>query len=46
MKKELRKELLAKRNALSKQERCVKSEDITYKVIALETFAQSDIVLL
>ena len=46
MKKELRKEILAKRNALSKQERCVKSEEITNKVIALETFAQSDIVLL
>ena len=46
MKKDLRKEILAKRNALSQQERIAKSEQIASKVIAMKAFAQSEVVLL
>lgn len=46
MKKDLRKEILAKRNALSQQERCAKSVRIASKVITLEAFVQSEIILL
>lgn len=45
-KKELRKEILARRNALSLQEREEKSAKIANKVIALEKFQKSNIVLL
>lgn len=46
MKKDLRKEILAKRNALSQQERFAKSGQIASEVITLKAFAQSEIVLL
>ena len=45
-KKELRKEILARRNALSPQERREKSEQIASKVIALAEFQESNKVLL
>ena len=46
MKKDLRKEILAQRNALLQQERIAKSEQIASKVIAMKAFAQSEVVLL
>lgn len=45
-KKELRKEILARRNALSKEERCEKSKVIAKQVIALEEFHRSNKILL
>ena len=45
-KKELRKEILARRNALSVQEREEKSIEIARKVIALEEFENSNKILL
>ena len=45
-KKELRKEILARRNALSLQERAEKSTHIASKVIALEKFQKSNKILL
>lgn len=45
-KKELRKEILARRNALSPQERQEKSAQIASKVIALEEFQKSNKILL
>ena len=45
-KKELRKEILARRNALSLQERAEKSTQIANKVIALAEFQKSNKILL
>lgn len=45
-KKELRKEILARRNALSPEERQEKSAQIASKVIALEEFRKSNKILL
>lgn len=45
-KKEVRKEILARRNRLSEQERKEKSEWIAKRVTALEVFQSADVVLL
>lgn len=45
-KKEIRKQILQKRNALSDLERQQKSEEIVQKVIASEAFQNSDVFLL
>ena len=45
-KKELRKEILARRKSLSKQECCEKSKAIAEKVMQLETFKKSNKVLI
>lgn len=45
-KKELRKEILARRNALSQKERCEKSLQIAQKTVELEAFVNCNKVLL
>ena len=45
-KKEIRKQILQKRDALSDLERQQKSEEIVQKVIASEVFQNSDVFLL
>lgn len=45
-KKELRKEILNERNALSQEERCQKSNAIAKRVISLEVFQNAQVMLL